>query len=185
MLEILGGIIVSAIMILLSGIKIVKEHDQLVVFRFGKLIESKGPGTHLVIPFIDQVETVDTRITTITTPILEELTQDHVSVHVAAACLFQIVDAKRMVSRIDDSHEAIEELAQTTLRAVISQHSMRQLVSERVKINAALKEKLDKQAKDWGIKIIAFELNEVEIPEEMKILLRDKSKDIQLSNSEI
>lgn len=186
MLEILGGIIVSAIMILLSGIKVVKDYNQLVVFRFGKLIDSKGPGVHLVVPFMDQVETVDTRIVTVATPTLEELTQDNVAIKISAACLFQIVDAKRTVSRVDDIDVAIAELTQSSLRSGVSQYSLRQIVTDRGKLNAFLKEKLEKQAKDWGIKIVAFEIKEINLPADVKkALLRENLAEAELIKSEI
>lgn len=168
MLEILGGIIVSAIMILLSGIKVVKDYNQLVVFRFGKLIDSKGPGVHLVVPFMDQVETVDTRIVTVAPAPLEALTQDHLAIKISAACLFQIVDAKRTISRVDDINQAIEELTQTSLRTAVSQYTLRQIIENQSKLNGFLKEKLDKQAKDWGIKIVAFEVKEINLTADVK-----------------
>ncbi len=186
MLEILGGIIVSAIMILLSGIKVVKDYNQLVVFRFGKLIDSKGPGVHLVIPFMDQVETVDTRIVTVATPTLEELTQDNVAIKISAACLFQVADAKRTVSRVDDINVAIAELAQSSLRSGVSQYTLRQIVTDRGKLNAFLKEKLEKQAKDWGIKIVTFEIKEINLPADVKkALLRENLAEAELIKSEI
>ena len=175
MLEIIGGIVVSLIMILLSGIKIVKEYDQLVVFRFGKLVDSKGPGMHLVIPLIDQIQTVDTRIVTLAPPVLEEMTLDHVSVKISVVCLFQIVDAKRAISKIENVPKATEELLQTTLRTAVSQHSLKHLVSDRGRMNGNLKAKLDKQTRDWGVKIITIEIKEIKIPREMKkAMLRSK-----------
>lgn len=186
MLEILGGIIVSAIMILLSGIKVVKDYNQLVVFRFGKLIASKGPGVHLVVPFMDQVETVDTRFVTVATRTLEELTQDNVAIKISAACLFQIVDVKRTVSRVDDINAAIAELTQSSLRSGVSQYTLRQMVTDSGKLNAFLKEKLEKQAKDWGIKIVAFEIKEINLPADVKkALLRENLAEAEFIKSEI
>lgn len=167
-MEIFGGIAVLTIMILLSGIKVVKEHSQLVVFRFGKLAGSKGPGVHLVIPIIDQSQIVDTRIVTIATPIHEEMTLDHVAVKVSAVCLFSVTDAKKAVSKIDDSTKAVSELLQTTLRTVVSQHDLKFLVSDRGRLNSILKSKLEKQTQVWGVKISAIEIKEVKIPKEMK-----------------
>src|SRR5208282_1412100 len=105
-MEIIGGIVVLTIMVVLSGIKVVKEHSQLVIFRFGRLVSSKGPGVHLVLPMVDQSETVDTRIITLITPILEEMTLDHVSIKISVVCLFQIADAKKAVSKIDNVTKA-------------------------------------------------------------------------------
>ncbi len=174
-MEILGGILVLIIMIGLSGIKVVKDHSQLVVFRFGKLSHCKGAGVHLILPIIDQSETVDTRIVTISTPVLEEITLDHISIKVSAVCLFQISDAKKAVSKIEDPNKAISELVQTTLRIVVNQHDLRHLLSDRGRMNSLLKSKLEKQTREWGVRINAIEIKEVRIPREMKkALLRWK-----------
>lgn len=186
MLEILGGIIVSAIMILLSGIKTVKEYDQLVVFRFGKLVDCKGPGVHLVIPFMDQVETIDTRIVTVATPESEELTYDNIALKISAVCLFQIVDARRAVTRVEDIHQAMAELTQTTLRSSVGEQSLRKLVADRAKINSSMKEKIEKQAKDWGIKIVSFEIKGLKLPADVKkALLRENFQEAELLQAEI
>lgn len=174
-MEIIGGIVVLTIMVILSGIKVVKEHSQLVVYRFGKVVSSKGAGVHLVLPMIDQSETVDTRIITLTTPILEEITLDHVSIKISAVCLFQIADARKAVSKIDNFTKATNELVQTTLRTVVSQHDLRHIVSDRGRMNGLLKSKLDKQTREWGVRINAIEIKEIKIPREMKkVMLRAK-----------
>lgn len=158
----------------------------MVIFRFGKMIDSKGPGMHLVIPFIDQAELIDTRITTVATPLIEELTKDNVAIKIAALCLFQIVDAKRTVMRVENFSAAIEELTQATLRATVSQYSVRQLVADRNKMNSIMKDKLEKQAKDWGIKITSFELKEIKLPVDIrKALLNENFTEAQLQSSEI
>lgn len=176
-MEILGGIAFLTIMILLSGIKIVKEHNQLVVFRLGKVLNSKGPGMHMVIPIIDQVQTIDTRIVTLATPLLEEMTLDKVSVRISAVCLFQIIDAKKMVIRIDDVTKAVNELLLAGLRMQVSQHDLKSLVSERGRMNDFLKSKLEKQTQQWGVRVNALEIKEVKIPREMKKeLLRVKRR---------
>lgn len=174
-MEILGGILVLTIMVLFSGIKVVKEHDQLVVFRLGKLAYSLGPGVHLVVPLIDQSHTVDTRIVTITTPVLEELTCDHVTVKISAVCLFSVADAKRKISKIEDANKAVSELVQTSLRTIVSQHDLKHLISDRGRMNHALKSKLEKQTREWGLKINIIEIKEMKIPKEMrKALVKTK-----------
>jgi regulator of protease activity HflC (stomatin/prohibitin superfamily) len=167
-MEIIGGIVVLTIMVALSGIKVVKEHSQLVVYRFGRLISSRGPGVHLIVPIIDQAETVDTRIITLATPLLEEMTLDHASIKVSVVCLFHVVDAKKAVSKIDNVSKATEELVQATLRTVISQHDLKHLVSDRGRMNSVLKSKLEKQSREWGVRINTIEIKEVVIPKEMK-----------------
>jgi len=170
-MEIIGGIVVLTIMVVLSGIKVVKEHSQLVVYRFGRLVSSRGPGVHLVLPMIDQTETVDTRLITLATPLLDEMTLDHVSIRVSVVCLFQVVDAKKAVSKIDNVSKATEELVQATLRTVISQHDLKHLVSDRGRMNSVLKSKLEKQSREWGVRINTIEIKEVIIPKEMKKIL--------------
>ncbi len=175
MFEILGGIVVFTCMVLLSGIKVVKEYNQLVVFRFGKVAAAKGPGVHMVIPIIDQGQTVDTRTITITTPVLEEMTSDHVSIKLSAVCMFNIVDAKKAVSKIDDVTKATNELVQTSLRTIVAQHDLRHLMSDRGRMNSALKSKLEKQTREWGVRVTVAEVKEIKIPKEMKkALLRAK-----------
>ncbi len=175
MFEILGGIVVFTVMVLLSGIKVVKEYNQLVVFRFGKVVSAKGPGIHMVIPIIDQSQTVDTRIITFTTPVLEEMTLDHVSIKISAVCLFSVTDAKKAVSKIDDVEKATNELVQTSLRVVVSQHDLKHVMSDRGRMNGNLKVKLEKQTREWGVRIHTVEVKEIKIPREMKkALLRSK-----------
>lgn len=170
-MEILGGIVVLTILVMLSGLKVVKEHNQLVIYRFGRLIASRGPGLQLVVPMIDQSETVDTRIVTLATPLLEEMTVDHISIKVSVVCLYQIADAKKVVARIDNVNKAMSELVQATLRTEISQHDLKHIMSDRGRLNGHLKTKLDKQVREWGVRLNAIEIKEIKIPREMKKVL--------------
>jgi regulator of protease activity HflC (stomatin/prohibitin superfamily) len=174
-MEILGGIVVLTIMVILSGLKVVKEHSQMVIYRFGRLVGSKGPGLQLVLPLIDQSETVDTRIVTLTTPLLEEITLDHIAIKISVVCLYQIGDAKKAVSKLDNISQAVTELVQTTLRTAVSQHDLKQIMSDRGRMNGHLKTKLDKQIREWGLKINTIEIKEIKIPRDMKkVLARSK-----------
>ena len=174
-MEILGGIVVLTIMVILSGLKVVKEHSQLVVYRFGRLVSSRGPGLQLVLPMIDQSETVDTRIVTLTTPVLDEMSLDHISIKISAVCLYQIADAKKAVNKIENVSKAMVELVQTTLRTAVSQHDVKHIISDRGRMNGFLKTKLEKQTREWGVRINAIEIKEIRIPKEMKkILARSK-----------
>jgi regulator of protease activity HflC (stomatin/prohibitin superfamily) len=137
----------------------------------GRLQSSRGPGVHLVLPIIDQAETVDTRIVTLATPVLEELTLDHVYIKISLVCLFHITDASKAVSKINNVNEAVSELLQTTLRTVVSQHDLKHVVTDRGRMNMILKSKLEKQVREWGVKINAIEIKEVKIPKEMKKLI--------------
>jgi len=152
----------------LAGIKIIKEYDRLVVFRFGKAIGTKGPGIVLVWPIIDTYKKADLRIITMSIPMQEIITKDNVSVRTAAVCFFQIVDPFKAVTKIEDPIEATRQIAQTTLRSVLGQHELDELLSERDSINAQLSAIIDRQTEGWGIKVNAVEVKDVEIPEGMQ-----------------
>lgn len=168
MLEIVGGMIVLTLMVLLSGIKVVREHDRVVVFRLGRAIDSRGPGLVFILPLIDRIQTVDTRLVTLTIPFFEEVTADDQIVKVSALCLFQIVDPLRAVTKIDDPMAASTEIIQTTLRNAIRQYQLRQLVVNRKPVVFTLKSALDRQTKEWGVKVKTIEIKEVKVPREIK-----------------
>ncbi|MBX9688985.1 MAG: SPFH domain-containing protein [Candidatus Obscuribacterales bacterium] len=176
-MEIIGGIIVFTLMLVLSGIKVVKDYNQLVVFRFGKFAYSRGAGIHLVLPLIDQAELVDTRLVTFSLPLLDEMTMDHVPVKVSAVCIFQIYDAQKRILKVDNLNEALEELVQTSLRTVISQHDLKHLISDRGRVSFLLKSRLDKQTREWGVKLHTLEIKEIKIAKNIKkALLRAKQQ---------
>lgn len=177
MFEIIGGIIVLTIMVLLSGIKVVSEHDRIVIFRFGKALHTKGPGLQLVVPMIDRAQIVDVRTVTLPIDLIEETTADHLTVKVSALCMFRIADPKKMVTHIDNARKATRELAETTLRNHIHQHRLHYLYSDRKRINSALKQALNKHVHGWGIHIQTMEIKEVKIPRETKRLLTAKKRE--------
>src|SRR5690349_13006232 len=117
--EIFGGIIVLFFMILLSGIKIVREHDRLVIFRFGKIIGHKGPGMQMVVPLIDRSHSVDVRITASSTSPIEVATLDKVPVRLSALCRFYIIDPVKAVAKVDDANAHTMEIMHTVLRSII------------------------------------------------------------------
>lgn len=153
---------------LLMSIRIVKEYDRLVVFRFGKAIGSKGPGITFVWPVADSYKRVDLRIITMSIPMQEIITKDNVSVRTAAVCFFQVIDPFKAVTKIEDPIEATRQIAQTTLRSVLGQHELDELLSARDTINAQLSSIIDRQTEGWGIKVNAVEVKDVEIPEAMQ-----------------
>jgi regulator of protease activity HflC (stomatin/prohibitin superfamily) len=183
-MEILGGIVVLTIMVVLSGLKVVKEHSQLVIYRFGRVIGSRGPGLQLVLPMIDQSETIDTRIVTLATPLLDEMTLDHITIKISVVCLYQIVDAQKAVSKIDNAARAVSELVQATLRTVVSQHDLKHIMSDRGRMNSLLKSKLDKQTGSWGVRISVIEIKEIKIPKEMKKILAHSKRHHGLHHGE-
>ncbi len=171
MFEIIGGMIVLTIMILLSGIKVVNEYDRLVVFRFGKALHTKGPGVQLVVPLIDRAQLVDVRTVTLPIEMIEETTHDHYSVKVSALCMFKVADPKKMVTKIDNAQKATRELAQATLRNCIRQHKIHSLMTDRRRLNTALRQGLNKQTNDFGIQIQTLEIKHIKITRDTKRLM--------------
>jgi regulator of protease activity HflC (stomatin/prohibitin superfamily) len=160
-LEIFGGIIVLAIMVLLSGIKVVKDNNRLVVYRMGRVVATKGAGVHLIIPILESAETVDTRVMMLDTPLLTVTTLDNHSVDISAACMFQIADAKKAVTKISNAPEATLTMAQTVLRAVTGQNDLKTLQSEQKGINKKLKTALEKHTREWGINIKSMDIKTI------------------------
>jgi regulator of protease activity HflC (stomatin/prohibitin superfamily) len=166
--EIVGGIIVLTIMILLSGFKVVKDHERIVLFRLGKVAGSRGPGLHLVIPVLEKIQIVDTRIATLPIPLFETTTLDNLPIRISAVCLYRIVDATKAVSSVSDCGKATAEIAQTTLRSTISHHEMRYVMHDRKRLGALVRKHLEKKTKHWGVGIVAFEIKEFKITREAK-----------------
>jgi len=168
-------------MVLLSGLKTVNEYDRLIIFRQGKIVADKGPGLQLVIPVIERAQVVDTRPVTLPIPLMEVTTRDDCTVKVSALCMFQIVDAKKALTKIDNPTKATGQLAEVALRTAVSSHDLPHLMAERKQINFMLKSILDRQTKDFGVKVTRIELKEVRIPKDMrKALARAKMQKLQL-----
>lgn len=151
-----------------SSLKVVKEYDRLVVFRLGKVKGVSGPGVQLVFPVLDTFKKVDLRIITMSIPMQEIITKDNVPVKTAAVCFFQVVDPYKAITKIEDPFTATNQIAQTTLRSILGQHELDDLLTERDAINAKLSAIIDRQTEGWGIKVNAVEVKDVEIPESMQ-----------------
>ncbi len=148
--------------------RIIQEYDRLVIFTLGRVTGVIGPGLQFVwVPF-QTARRVGLRITTMDIPTQEVITKDNVSVKTAAVCFFQVADALKVVIKIQDPMIAINQIAQTTLRSVIGQHELDELLSDRETINSKLQEIIDRQTEGWGIKILSVELKDVTIPDTMK-----------------
>jgi len=166
------GAIVAVLLLLLllakSTIKIAKEYERGVVFRLGRLIALKGPGLFSIIPFgIDHVKIVDLRVITLEVPQQEVITSDNVTVKVNAVIFFQVMDAQAAIVRVYNFLEATSQIAQTTLRAVLGQSSLDELLGGREKINQRLREIIDRQTEPWGIKVGSVELKDAQLAESM------------------
>ncbi len=161
--EIFGGIVVLFFMILLSGIKIVREHDRLVIFRFGKIIGHRGPGMQMVVPLIDRSHCVDTRITASSTSPVEATTLDKIPVRLSALCRFHIIDPVKAVAKVDDPIAHTMETMHTVLRSIISEHTAKDILANEVELNSTLQRAVSRQTKSWGVRVKSVEIKEMTV----------------------
>lgn len=148
--------------------KIMREYERGVVFRLGKYQSTKGPGLIILIPFIDKVERVDLRVLTINVERQEVITKDNVTVNVDAITFFRVVDAEKAVIQVERYIAATSMLAQTTLRSVLGQFELDEILTDREKINKQIQDIIDRQTDPWGIKVVSVEVKDVILPESMK-----------------
>ncbi|WP_411277874.1 slipin family protein [Gaiella sp.] len=167
---IVGAVVAVLLLILLSAtVKIAREYERGVIFRLGRLLpEPKGPGLFLLIPFVDKMEKVELRTVTLNVPPQEVITKDNVPVRVNAVAYFRIVEPKAAIVQVENYMNATSQIAQTTLRSVLGQHVLDELLSERDKINAILQTIIDDATSPWGIKVSVVEVKDVEIPSDMQ-----------------
>jgi len=169
-----AGIAVLAVAILLlivlfAAVKVAREYERGVIFRLGRLKSPpKGPGLFLLIPVVDKMVKVDLRTVTLNVPPQEVITKDNVPARVNAVAYFRIIDPERSVVQIENFMAATSQIAQTTLRSVLGQHVLDELLSEREKINEILQRIIDEATAPWGIKVSIVEIKDVEIPSSMQ-----------------
>jgi regulator of protease activity HflC (stomatin/prohibitin superfamily) len=157
------------VLFLVSAIKVAREYERAIVFRLGRLLpEPKGPGLFFLIPIVDRMVRVDLRTITLNIPPQDVITKDNVPVRVNAVAYFRIVDPKAAIVQIENFMVATSQISQTTLRSVLGQHQLDELLSEREKINTILQEIIDEQTAPWGIKVSIVEIKDVEIPQGMQ-----------------
>jgi regulator of protease activity HflC (stomatin/prohibitin superfamily) len=157
------------VLFLFSAIKVAREYERGIVFRLGRLLANpKGPGLFILIPIVDRMVKVDLRTITLTIPPQEVITKDNVPVRVNAVAYFRIVDPKAAIVQIENFMVATSQIAQTTLRSVLGQHVLDELLSEREKINGILQGIIDESTAPWGIKVSIVEVKDVEIPSSMQ-----------------
>ncbi len=162
-----GIVAVLIVLILVQAIKVVREYERVVIFRMGRLFGAKGPGIFLIIPIIDSLVKVDLRIVTIDVPKQTIITRDNVSVDVDAVIYYRAVDPANAVTKVENYRIATSMLAQTTLRDILGQIELDDLLSKREELNIKLQEALDVATDPWGIKITAVTIRDVAIPESM------------------
>lgn len=162
-------IVVLLFMFLRAAIKIVPEYERGVIFRLGRVQgAAKGPGLFLLIPFLDKMIKVDLRVVTLDVPSQEAITLDNVTVRVNAVCYFRVLDPVAAVVNVHDYLLATQQIAQTTLRSVMGQSELDQLLSERDNINQKLQQIIDDQTEPWGIKVSIVEVKDLELPKTMQ-----------------
>src|SRR5438445_779613 len=168
-LVILAVVVFLLLLFLISAIKVAREYERGIVFRLGRLFpEPKGPGLFVLIPVVDRMVKVDLRTITLNIPPQEVITKDNVPVRVNAVAYFRIVAPKDAIVQVENFMVATSQIAQTTLRSVLGQHQLDELLSERDKINAILQGIIDEQTAPWGIKVSVVEVKDVEIPQGMQ-----------------
>lgn len=163
------GVLIFIIWLISSAVRIVKEYERGVIFRLGRLVGAKGPGLFFIIPFgIDRMVKMDLRVVTMDVPPQEVITRDNVPAKINAVVYFQVMDPSNAVTKVTNYYLATSQLAQTTLRSVLGQVELDELLSAREKVNQRLQQIIDEQTDPWGIKVSIVELKDVELPQEMK-----------------
>ncbi len=168
---IIGIVVLAVIIIFPMAIKIVAEYERGVIFRLGRLIGAKGPGFFLIIPFVDRMVKVDLRVVTMDVPSQEVITKDNVTVRVNAVVYFRVVDPEASVVKVLDHIRATSQISQTTLRNVLGQSELDELLTEREKLNQMLQRIIDEHTDPWGVKVSTVEIKEVELAEQMKRMM--------------
>jgi regulator of protease activity HflC (stomatin/prohibitin superfamily) len=161
-------ILVLFFIILANSIRIVREYERLVVFRLGRLNGERGPGIVLLIPLVDRALKVDLRTITLDVPSQDIITRDNVSVKVNAVVFYRVVSAKDAIVQVQNYLFATSQIAQTTLRSILGQQELDELLSERDKLNQALQQVIDRQTEPWGVKVSTVEVKNVDLPQEMQ-----------------
>ncbi|MFA3782320.1 slipin family protein [Melioribacteraceae bacterium 4301-Me] len=161
-------IVFFVILILASAIRILREYERAVIFRLGRLIPTKGPGLIFLIPIVDRMVRVSLRVVTLDVPPQDVITKDNVSIKVNAVVYFRVIDAAKAVVEVENFLFATSQLAQTTLRNILGQSELDELLSEREKINKHLQETIDTHTAPWGIKVSLVEVKNVDLPVEMQ-----------------
>ena len=167
-IAIVALLLIFALILLASSIRILREYERGVIFRLGRLIAQKGPGLILLIPIIDRMVRVDLRTVTLTVPPQEVITKDNVTVRVNAVAYFRVIDPNRAITEVENFLVATSQISQTTLRSVLGKAELDALLSERERLNIELQQIIDEQTEPWGVKVSTVEVKDVELPADMQ-----------------
>lgn len=162
------ALVIVLLALLVSAVKITREYERGVVFRLGRLLRAKGPGVIILIPIVDRMVRMDLRVVTLDVPRQEMMTRDNVPVTVDAVMYFRVVNPEDAVVKVENFSKATFLLAQTTLRSILGQHELDELLSQRDRINQQLQQVIDEGSEPWGIKVTLVEVRDVILPETMK-----------------
>ena len=161
-------LIPAAIFVIFSSVKILSEWEKGVILRLGRSVGARGPGLIILIPFVERIYKVDLRTVTMEVPVQDIITQDNVSMRVSAVVYFRVVDPDSAVTKVADYYFATSQLAQTTLRSVMGQFAMDDILEHRDKINMRLQEIIDRSTEPWGVKVSLVEVKNIDLPKEMQ-----------------
>ena len=167
-LILIGPVLFVILIVLAASVKVVREYERGVVFRLGRLVGPRGPGLILLVPFIERMQKIDLRTVTLDIPAQEVITRDNVTVRVNAVAYFRVVDPNAAIVNVTDFNRATSQIAQTTLRSVLGQSSLDDLLAEREKVNEQLQRIIDDQTEPWGVKVSIVEVKDVELPQTMQ-----------------
>src|SRR5438034_3335751 len=159
---------IVVVLLIISGIKIIKEYERAVIFRLGRMVPARGPGIIYVIPLVEKMLRIDLRTVTMDVPPQDVITRDNVSVKVNAVLYFRVLDPNRAIREVANYLFATSQLAQVTLRSICGKADLDELLAERDKINNRLQEILDTQTDPWGIKVVLVELKDIDLPQQMQ-----------------
>src|SRR5437667_6593210 len=161
-------IVVFALMMLSNALKVLREYERGVIFRLGRLIKTKGPGLILLIPFVDMMVKVSLRTVVFDVPPQDVITQDNVSIKVNAVVYFRVLDPQSAIVQVENFLAATSQISQTTLRSVLGQSELDDLLSQRDKINHKLQQIIDANTEPWGVKVSNVEVKQIDLPQEMQ-----------------
>ena len=168
LLGVAGTVLVITALIIVSGIKILKEYQRGVIFRLGRMVAPRGPGIIYVIPVVEKMLRIDLRTVTMEVAPQDVITRDNVSVKVSAVLYFRVIEPNRAIREVENYLFATSQLAQVTLRSVCGQALLDELLAEREKINSRIQEIIDLQTDPWGIKVVLVEVKHIDLPQEMQ-----------------
>ena len=161
-------VFVIVILLIISGIKILREYQRAVIFRLGRLVSARGPGITYVIPWVEKMVRVELRTVTMDVPPQDVITRDNVSIKVSAVLYFRVIDPNRALTEVQNYLFATSQLAQVTLRSTCGQALLDELLAEREKINTRIQEILDFHTEPWGVKVVLVEVKDIDLPQEMQ-----------------